>query len=148
MPCANHKGDRRWRVTWELQFFEKFGTFTEKLSGMYEYKAKLERVVDGDTLDLVIDLGFKMTTEQRIRLKGVDTPEIWRQKKDSDEYKAGMAAVQYVKKRLEQNHNEMIIRTGKLTGVYGRYIGEVILADSKKSLNQELIDTGHAKAYP
>ena len=56
---------------------------------MYEYKAKFKRAVDGDTLDLIIDMRFKITTEQRVSLKGIDTPETWR-KKDSEEYKTGM----------------------------------------------------------
>lgn len=114
---------------------------------MYEYRAKLRRVVDGDTIDMVIDLGFRMTTEQRIRLKNVDTPETWRQKKDSEEYQAGMAAANYVKQRFESNDNEFTIRTSKLTGAYGRFIGEVFFADSEESLNDELIRLGHATRY-
>lgn len=114
---------------------------------MYEYRAILQRVVDGDTIDMIIDLGFKMTTEQRIRLKGIDAPETWRQKKDSDEYKAGVAARQFVEDRIQQNGNEFTIRTDKLVGVYGRYIGEVLLDDSDKTLNQEMLEAGHAKVY-
>ena len=57
---------------------------------MYEYKAMLTKLVDGDTMDLTIDVGFKMTTAQRVRLKGINTPETWRRKKTSDEYKKGM----------------------------------------------------------
>ena len=48
---------------------------------MYQYKAKIDRIVDGDTMDIVIDLGFKITTNQRIRLKGINTPETYRCKK-------------------------------------------------------------------
>ena len=53
---------------------------------MYQYKAKVERIVDGDTIDVVIDLGFKITTNQRIRLAGINTPETYNVKKDSEEY--------------------------------------------------------------
>ncbi len=112
---------------------------------MYEYKAKLDRVVDGDTLDVIIDLGFKITTYQRIRLAYIDTPEISRVKHTSEEYKKGIAAMNYVKKRLEDNQNEMRLNTYKRTGKYGRYIGIVWLEDSDISLNDELVQKGHAK---
>ncbi len=102
---------------------------------MYEYRAKLKRVVDGDTLDMVIDMGFKITTDQRIRLKGIDTPEIWRQKEDSEEYKAGMKAKEYVITRLKENNDEFVIKTDKHPGVYGRYIADILLGDSDITLN-------------
>ena len=114
---------------------------------MYEYKAKLKRAVDGDTLDLIIDMGFKISTEQRVRLKGIDTPETWRRKKDSEEYKRGMESKNYVVKRIEENNNEMVVRTDKHAGKYGRYIAEIILADSDISLNDELIQKGLAKVW-
>jgi micrococcal nuclease len=114
---------------------------------MYEYKAKLKRVVDGDTMDLIIDMGFKITTEQRVRLKGIDTPETWRRKKDSEEYKQGKIATEYVIRRLAENHNEMIARTDKHPGMYGRYIVDIILADSDISLNYELLQKGLAKVW-
>lgn len=112
---------------------------------MYEYKATLDRVVDGDTLDLVIDMGFKMTTNQRIRLANINTPETYGQKHDSEEYKAGMLAKEFVVKRLQENGNIVKINTSKLTGKYGRYIGVIWLADSETSLNDELVDKGFAK---
>lgn len=112
---------------------------------MYNYKAKLDRVVDGDTIDLEIDMGFKITTNQRIRLASIDTPETFRQKHDSDEYKAGMVSRNFVVKRLEENQNEMRIETLKDTGKYGRYIGVIWLADSETSLNDELVQKGFAK---
>lgn len=112
---------------------------------MYKYKAKIDRVVDGDTMDIVIDLGFKVTTHQRIRLQGIDTPETYSVKKDSEEYKKGMKAKNFVLKRVEENNSEAIIETEKDTGKYGRYIATVWLADNSISLNQELIDKGYAK---
>ena len=114
---------------------------------MYEYKAVLKRVVDGDTLDLVIDMGFKITTAQRIRLKGINTPETWHRKKDSEEYKKGMEAKNFVVKRLEENGDKMTIRTDKHPGVYGRYIAEIILDDSDISLNEELLQKGYAVVW-
>lgn len=114
---------------------------------MYEYKARLKKIIDGDTIDLVIDLGFKMTTEQRIRLKGIDTPETWRQKKDSEEYKNGMESKNYVEKRLNENGNIFRIRTDKEPGMYGRYIADILLEDSGLSLNDELLQHGLAKPW-
>lgn len=112
---------------------------------MYEYKAILDRVVDGDTLDLIIDMGFKMTTNQRIRLANINTPETYGQKHDSEEYKAGMRAKEFVINRLQENGNVGKINTSKLTGKYGRYIGVIWLADSETSLNDELVQKGFAK---
>lgn len=111
---------------------------------MYQYKAKLDRVVDGDTIDLIIDLGFKITTHQRIRLAEINTSEIFSAKMDSPEYKKGMAAKEFVEKRLAANNNEVVIETDKLTGKYGRYIGTILLADSEVSLNKELVKEGLA----
>jgi len=111
---------------------------------MYQYKAIVDRVVDGDTVDLIIDVGFKITTHQRIRLAKINTPETYNVKKDSEEYKKGMVSKEYVLKRLADNNNEVIIETDKLTGKYGRYIGTILLDDSETSLNKELVDEGLA----
>ena len=67
-----------------------------KYHNMYHYKAKAERVIDGDTLDVNIDLGFKITTVQRIRLARINTPETYNVKKDTEEYQKGMSAKQFV----------------------------------------------------
>ena len=114
---------------------------------MYEYKAILKRVVDGDTMDLVIDMGFKITTVQRVRLKGINTPETWHRKKDSEEYKKGMEAKEYVIRRLAENNNEFIVRTNKHPGVYGRYIADIVLPDSDITLNEELLQKGYAVVW-
>lgn len=112
---------------------------------MYKYKATVERVVDGDTIDIIIDLGFKITTNQRIRLAKINTPETYNVKKDSEEYQKGMASKEYVVKRIEANKNEVIIETSKLVGKYGRYIGTIYLSDSNATLNDELVEKGLAK---
>lgn len=114
---------------------------------MYEYNARLERVVDGDTIDTTIDLGFRMFTEQRIRLSHINTPEIWHQPKDSDEYKKGMEAKDYVTRRFNENNNTFVVKTEKDPGVYGRFLGTVFLADSPESLNDELLRKGYAERY-
>lgn len=112
---------------------------------MYQYKAKVDRVVDGDTIDLIIDLGFKITTHQRIRLAEINTPETYNVKRDSEEYKKGIKSKEFVEKRLADNNNEVMIETSKLTGKYGRYIGTIWLGDNEVSLNKELVDKGLAE---
>ncbi len=112
---------------------------------MYQYKAMVERVVDGDTIDVIIDLGFKITTNQRIRLAGINTPEIYSVKKDSEEYKKGVLASQFVEQRIAANNNQIIIETDKHTGKYGRYLGTIFLADSQQTLNDELVKKGYAE---
>jgi micrococcal nuclease len=112
---------------------------------MYQYKAIVERIVDGDTLDVVIDLGFKITTFQRIRLANIDTPETYNVKKDSEEYQKGMVSKNYVEQRIAANNNEILLETEKVPEKYGRYIGTIILADSTTTLNDELVEKGLAK---
>ncbi len=112
---------------------------------MYTYKATIERVVDGDTFDIIIDLGFKITTNQRIRLADINTPETFNVKKDSEEYQKGMEAKEFVTQRLAQNNNQAMIQTFKTTEKYGRYIAVVWLGDSDISLNDELVQKGYAQ---
>lgn len=112
---------------------------------MYHYKATVKRIVDGDTMDLIVDVGFKITTNQRIRLARINTPETYNVKRDSEEYKKGMEAKVFVEQRIAANNNEVIVETEKDTGKYGRYIGTIWLADNKTSLNDELVSKGMAE---
>ncbi len=113
---------------------------------MYEYTANLDRVVDGDTMDVTIDMGFKITTNQRIRFAYINAPEIFKTPTNSPEYKLGMKAKRYIEKRLRQNGNEMRLVTYKWAGMHGRYTGIVWLEDSKISLNEELVKKGLAES--
>ena len=108
---------------------------------MYEYLATVERVLDGDTLDVVLLLGFKITTHQRLRLADVDTPETWRPKTEA-ERAHGEEATRYVKTMLEGK--DVIIRTSK-TGKYGRYIAHVRLPDESKTVNELLVENNLIK---
>ena len=116
----------------------------------FEYKAEVVRVVDGDTLDLLISLGFQVCIKVRVRLYGIDTPETFGVKKESEEWKAGMAAKDRVLDWIAALGNQVVIRShdGKRlgTGKYGRWIAEVFPASGEgPSLNEELVSSGHAK---
>ncbi len=112
---------------------------------MYQYKATIERIVDGDTIDVIIDLGFKITTNQRIRLANINTPETYNVKRDSEEYAKGIEAKLFVEQRIAANNFEAIVETDKDVGKYGRYIGTIRLADNEITLNDELVKMGLAE---
>lgn len=112
---------------------------------LYTYKAKCIRVVDGDTIDAEVDLGFKTFVRERFRLLGIDTPETYGVKKDSEEYKAGKLATDFVTEQIL--NKEIIIQTVKdKTGKYGRYLVTIFLEDGS-NLNETLIKEGYAKEY-
>ena len=116
----------------------------------YIYKAKLERVVDGDTVDALIDLGFDTWVKKRIRYKGIDT---WESRtKDLDEKKLGLAAKDRNKELLESVSSKPGYFRLKSHGVgkYGRVLGEIFIKDIEGieyNINQTLIDEGHAYVY-
>jgi micrococcal nuclease len=112
----------------------------------YFYEAKVDRVVDGDTVDLFIDLGFGIYHKVRVRLYGVNTPES--RTTDLVEKAAGLAAKDYVSDWI-QGHPSVFIKTVKdNTEKYGRILG-YLYSDEKMTacLNDDLIDSGHAVAY-
>lgn len=107
---------------------------------MYNYKAKVLRVVDGDTYDMEVDLGFGIKFNARFRLNGVDTPETWRPKSDG-EREHGERATARVKELIEGKY--VTVYSHKL-GIYGRYSADVYLAD-EKNLADLLIREGFEK---
>lgn len=107
---------------------------------MYLYKGYVERVVDGDTFDIVVDLGFNIKIKQRFRLNGIDTPEIWRPSCDA-EYKHGLGAKNFVIDLIEGK--DITIKTYKV-GKYGRYICDIIL-DNNQNLTELLIENNFSK---
>ena len=115
-----------------------------KTEPSYRYRAELDRVVDGDTLDVLIDLGFYIRIKERIRLEGMDTPEIYGVPQDSEEYRRGMEAKEYVERRLNENGNQMIIETRKM-GKWRRWLAKVYLPDTRRTLNEELVEKGLAR---
>jgi micrococcal nuclease len=116
----------------------------------YIYKAKLERVVDGDTVDALIDLGFDTWVKKRIRYKGIDT---WESRtKDLDEKKLGLAAKDRNKELLESISSKPGYFRLRSHGVgkYGRVLGELFIKDNEGieyNINQTLINEGHAYEY-
>ena len=111
---------------------------------------KIDRVVDGDTIDVTIDLGFDLYKKERVRIAGVDTPE--KRTKDLEEKALGLDATYWMKKQLEDTiagDEELIIRTELKggTGKYGRLLGWLYVGDATVSLNEQMITEGYAWAY-
>ncbi len=102
----------------------------------YTYKAHVNRVVDGDTFDVTIDLGFRITTFQRLRLVKVNTPEI-----RGSERSEGLKVKEYVKELIEGK--DLSIETFKI-GKFGRYVAEVYL-DNGEGLSEHLLASNMAK---
>lgn len=112
---------------------------------MFEYVVKeVNKVVDGDTIDITIDLGFSLTTKQRVRLNGIDTPESIT--KDENEKKFGLEAKEFISKWFTGNTNTIKVRTEK-DDKYGRILGEFYVDGEKETLNEKLIRLGYAWSY-
>jgi len=114
---------------------------------MYEYHVKkVTNVVDGDTIDVEIDLGFNISFSQRVRLAGIDTPES--RTKDLNEKKLGLESKEWLKSKLKDAEN-IIIKTElpDSSEKYGRILGWLHIKGFDKSLNQMMIDEGYAWGY-
>ena len=111
---------------------------------------KINRVVDGDTIDVTIDLGFDLYKKERVRVAGVDTPE--KRTRNLEEKALGIDATGWLKAKLEETikgDEELLIRTELKGGVgkYGRLLGWLYVGDSDVSLNEQMITEGYAHAY-
>jgi micrococcal nuclease len=114
---------------------------------MYEYFVKeVKNVVDGDTIDVIIDLGFDILFASRVRLAGIDTPES--RTTDKAEKALGIEAKEYLKKQLK-DAKSVIIRTEKMDSSekYGRILGWVYVNGDSESLNNKMINDGYAWGY-
>ncbi len=111
----------------------------------YEYSAKLVRVVDGDTADAMIDLGFNTWVKARIRFMGVDA---WESRtRNLEEKKKGLAAKAFVKDLLENSDNGKFSIISHGVGKYGRVLGELFVKGHDTSVNDLLKENGHAYEY-
>ena len=114
---------------------------------MYEYYVrKVDNVVDGDTIDVLIDLGFDILFASRVRLAGIDTPES--RTKDLAEKALGLEAKEYLKKFLK-DAKSVVIKTEKMDSSekYGRILGWLYLDGEGNSINTEMIEKGYAWGY-
>jgi len=111
----------------------------------HNYSAKLLRVVDGDTCDAMIDLGFDTWVKKRIRFYGVDT---WESRtRNLEEKKKGLAAKDYVKNLLENSDEGKFVLKSYGVGKYGRVLGELFVKGNETSVNELLKENGHAYEY-
>jgi len=114
---------------------------------MYEYRIKkVTNVVDGDTIDVEIDLGFSVSYAQRLRLAGIDTPES--RTTDKAEKVLGLEAKEYLKSKVK-DAKDVIVKTEKpdSSEKYGRILGWVYVDGSTKSVNEQMIEDGYAWGY-
>ena len=112
---------------------------------MYEYKCKIVKVVDGDTTDVDIDLGFGVWLhKQRVRFFGIDTPES--RTRDLEEKKYGLAAKEYVLDAMPVGSTQTLVTVKDGKGKYGRILGKFRLEDDS-ILNDNMISEHHAVAY-
>ena len=109
------------------------------------YSAKLVRVVDGDTADAMIDLGFNVWVKNRIRFMGVDA---WESRtRNLEEKEKGLAAKAYVKDLLENSDEGKFLLKSHGVGKYGRVLGELFVKGNDTSVNELLKENGHASEY-
>ena len=111
---------------------------------------KIDKVLDGDTIDVTIDLGFDLYKKERVRVAGVDTPE--KRTRNLEEKALGIDATNWLKKELKDvldGDDELIVRTELHGGVgkYGRLLGWLYVGDEQVSLNEQMIHQGYAHAY-
>ena len=110
----------------------------------------IDKVLDGDTIDVTIDLGFDLFKKERVRIAGVDTPE--KRTRNLEEKALGLDATNWLKDKLEgaiSGDDDLVIRTELVggTGKYGRLLGWCYIGDSTVSLNEQMIEEGYAHAY-
>ena len=111
---------------------------------MFEYNATVVKVVDGDTIDAMVDLGFGTWKKVRIRMHGINAPES--RTRNLEEKKKGLAAKARLIEMLEENENYFVLISHGV-GKFGRCLGEIYIKGHNTSLNKQLILEGHGTEY-
>ena len=111
---------------------------------------EIVKVLDGDTIDVIIDLGFDLYKKERVRIAGVDTPE--KRTRDLEEKALGEDATNWLKEKLEgaiSGEDDLVIRTELVGGMgkYGRLLGWLYIGDETESINERMIQQGYAWEY-
>ena len=110
---------------------------------MFTYKVKeVTKIVDGDTVDVIIDLGFGLTKKERVRVAGIDAPES--RTRDLAEKAPGLEAKEFIREKLDTD--DIIIRTEK-EGKYGRILGWLYTSEYSCSINEIMVIKGYAWQY-
>ncbi len=111
----------------------------------YVYKVRgIKKVIDGDTVDVILDLGFDTSLTKRVRLIGIDTPES--RTRDLKEKAFGLEAKYWLKKKLEEAE-KIFIQTSITKEKYGRVLGELFVNTDEISLNEQMVELGYAWRY-
>ena len=143
-----------WCVTYILGIDEReaHGAMTPpNRKSCYNFRVvEINRALDGDTIDVTIDLGFDLYKKERVRVAGVDTPE--KRTRDLEEKALGIDATNWLKEKLEgaiSGDDDLVIRTELVGGVgkYGRLLGWLYIGTDELSLNEAMIEEGYAWAY-
>ena len=113
---------------------------------LWHYSAKVGRVIDGDTIDAVIDVGFGIEVTERLRFNGIQAPEIFGVSTNDPGYQRGMEAKRYVERRLAEYDGRFEVTTSK-RGKWRRWLADLHLPDAARTLNEELIDQALATDY-
>ena len=111
------------------------------MKNLYTYTAFISRVIDGDTVEAVIDLGFNLTFTGRFRIKDLDTPEVYRPKSEAEKLH-GTQASTFAKELL--SNETVTIKTYPKVGIYGRYLAHIILPDGR-NFSDVMIEQGYQK---
>ena len=111
---------------------------------------EIVKVLDGDTIDVIIDLGFDLYKKERVRIAGVDTPE--KRTRDLEEKALGIDATEWLTKQLDgaiSGEDDLVIRTELDGGIgkYGRLLGWLYIGDKTESINEQMIQQGYAWEY-
>ena len=115
---------------------------------MYEYRVEVDRVIDGDTVDVIIDLGFEVFVKERVRLAGLDAPEV--RTRDLFEKEKGIVTKDWLQDRLNDAYESdapIILRTTQYNprGKFGRCIGTLHI--NEVNINEEMLEKGLAEEY-